>query len=179
MKYKSKIIILVSSFIALSAIMFLFVFGKLQARNLRLSTEVATERRALEQLQQEQRSFEQGKKDLENLQSRTVQPDDLFSRDTRVVKEIKTLEDLSTVHSLEMNLQVAGTAKNAQKVKSSNQVLFIPYTITVTGSFDKVLAFLDSMENLSFISPVKNIAMIAEKTGVVKATISADFYIKK
>ncbi len=179
MKYKSKIVILVVLFVFLTATMFLFVFGKLQNRNLRLSTDVATQRRALEQLQQEQKSFEQGKKDLENLQSRTVQPEDLFSRDTRVVKEIKTLEDLSAVHSLEMNLQVAGTAKDAQKVKSSTQVLFIPYTITVTGPFDKVLAFMDTMENLSFISPVKNVAMVAEKTGVVKTTISADFYIKK
>lgn len=179
MKYKSKIYIVVFSFFLVSAIMFLFVFGKLHDRNIRLSTDVSSKRQTLEQLAQEQRSFEQGKKDVEALKTKAVQPGELFSRDTRVVKEIKTLEDLSKINELDMTLLISGTAKNAQKVKSSAQILSLPYSVTVTGAFDKTLAFLDSIENLNFITPVKTLTISAQKGGVVKSTISADFYIQK
>ncbi len=179
MSYKSKIYIVIAGFVLLTLIMFLFVFGKLQERNLRLSTDVANQRRTLEQLAQEQKSYEQGKRDIESLAGKNIQPDELFSRDTRLVKEITTLEDLSQAYSLEMNMQIAGTAKDGQKTKSSSEILSIPYTLTLTGPFDKVLSFLDSTENLQFITPVKTIAISAQKGGVVKATISADFYIKQ
>jgi hypothetical protein len=179
MKYKSKIYLVTFIFFVIAAIMFLFVFGRLHDRNARLAAQVAAQRQTLEQLLQEQRSFTQGKKDLETLKTKPTQPDDLFSRDTRVVKEIKTLEDLSATYALDMNLQVSGTAKDAQKVKSSTQLLFVPYSLTVTGPFDKVLAFLDSSEHLSFISPVKTLTLSAQQEGIVKTTLTADFYIKK
>jgi len=179
MTYKSKISLVVAIFLAVAAIMFFFVFPRFHSRNVKLSLDVSSQRQTLEQLLQQQRSYEQGKKDLETLKTKPVQPDELFSRDTRVVKEIKTLEDLSKTYALDMSLQVSGTAKDAQKVKSSTQLLFVPYSLSVTGPFDKVLAFLDSAEHLSFISPIKTIAITAQKDGIVKTTLTADFYIKK
>lgn len=179
MKYKSKIYLVTLIFFGLAAIMFFFGFGRLHTRNVRLSSDVAAQRQTLEKLLQEQHSFEQGKKDIETLKIKSIQPDDLFSQDTRVVKEIKTLEGLSNTYTLDMNLLVSGTAKDAQKVKSSTQLLFVPYSIEVSGPFDKVLAFLDSAENLSFISPVKTLSISAQKGGVVKTILTADFYIKK
>jgi Tfp pilus assembly protein PilO len=179
MKYKSKIYLITLIFFALAAIMFLFVYPSLHSRNARLAASVASQRQILEQLLQEQRSFAQGKKDIETLKTKPIQPGELFSADTRVVKEIKTLEDLSKTYGLDMNLQVSGTAKDAQKVKSSNQLLYVPYSLSVEGPFDKVLAFLDSAENLSFITPVKTMSISAQKEGIVKTTLTADFYLKK
>jgi hypothetical protein len=179
MKYRSKTYIIALLFFVVAFVMFFFVFDKLQVRNTKLSADVAAQRKTLEQLLQEQHSFEQGKKDIENLKTKKIQPSDLFSRDTRVVKEIKALENLSKIYTLEMNLQIAGTAKNAQKVKSFSQILSIPYTVTVTGPFDQVLAFLDCTENLNFVTPVKSIVISAQKSGGVKTLISSDFYIKQ
>lgn len=179
MTYKTKIYALSLGFIVIVFIMFFFVYGRLQSRNTQLSTDVASQRKALEQLLQEQRSYELGKKDIESLKTRTVQPDDLFSRDTRLVKEIKTLENLSKANEVEMSLQITGTAKNAQKVKSFSQILSIPYSITIKGEFDKILAFLDSAENLSFVSPVKTINITAQEEGGVLTVVTADFYIKQ
>lgn len=179
MKYKSKINLVVLIFAVISFVMFYFVFGRLHDRNQKLSLEVADQRQTLDQLQQEQKSFEQGKKDIATIKTKSVQPEDLFNSDTHVVKEIKTMEDLSKTYALDMNLQVSGTAKDAQKVKTSTQLLSVPYSITVTGAFDKVLAFLDSTENLSFISPVQTLSVSAQKGGLVKTTVTAYFYIKK
>ena len=179
MKYKTKISLVAVVFAAIAAIMFFFIFPRFHSRNVNLSVEVSSQRQTLEQLLQQQRSFEQGKKDLETLKSKPIQPDELFSRDTRVVKEIKTLESLATTYALDMKLQVSGTAKDAQKVKSSSQLLSVPYSLTVSGPFDKVLAFLDSAENLPFITPVKTLVVSAEKEGIVKTILTADFYIKK
>lgn len=179
MNHKSRIYIVVGAFAVITAVMFFYVFGKLHGRNQNLSITVASERQTLEQLQEQQRSYEQGKKDVASLKAKPVQPEDLFSSDTHLVKEIKTLEDLSHSYALEMTLEVSGTAKNAEKVKTSPNILSIPYTITVTGSFDKVLSFLDKSERLAFISPVKKIAVSAQKGASVRTTVSGDFYIKK
>lgn len=179
MTFRLKIYVVVGAFIVLALAMFLLVFKSLQSRNAVLSADVADKRQSLEQLLQEQRSFEQGIQDLENLKTRPFQPENLFSRDTRVVKEIQILEDLSKIYSLDMVLQISGTAKEAQKVKSTSELLSVPYTMEITGPFDKVLAFLDSSENLSFISPVKTLNITALEDGGVKATLTADFYLKK
>jgi H+/gluconate symporter-like permease len=64
MNHKSRIYIVVGVFAVITAVMFFYVFGKLHSRNQNLSITVAAERQTLEQLQEQQRSYEQGKKNV-------------------------------------------------------------------------------------------------------------------
>ena len=167
-------------FVVIAAAMFLFGFGLLEGRNAAVGAEVTAKKQEYDQLLQEQKSYQAGKNDLATLKTKSVQPEDLFSQDTHVVREIKALEDLSKAGGLDMVLQVAGTAKEAQPLKNASGKLYIvPYTLVLTGPFDKVLNFIDNTEHLDFVTSVRTLTIAAQKGNVVKVSISADFYIKQ
>lgn len=162
------------------AIAFGYVFPKLNAKNLAAKESLNEKNTELAEFQEEQKSYELGKRDLGGLAEKPIKPEELFSKDTKVVKEVKTLEDLAKSLALESRLTVAGTAKNATKLPKANaQILTIPYTLSVQGKYDKVVNFLDYSEHLNFIMSYRTVTMVAEKDGLVKALFSGDFYILK
>ena len=85
---KVKIIILVAVFFLFALGMYLFGFGIMASKNQIVSDAIAQQNVELEVLLREQKSFEQGKKDLAILEKSQFPPDELFSSDTKVVKEI-------------------------------------------------------------------------------------------
>ena len=177
---KYKIIIVLAGFLLFAVGMFTFGYGILDKRNEALANTASQLKVEYDILQREQKSFQQGKKDVETLASKEFPPGELFSRDTKVVKEIQLLEQTAARYGVEMKLAISGTVKSAVKVPgTSSELLAIPYNMTLDGSFEDILKFIETSERLSFVTSANVVNITAIKQGQVRATISSEFYIKK
>jgi len=177
---KYKIIIAIVLFAIFGIGMFMYGYGILEQRNQILAT-AATERQAeYELLKREQKSFEQGQKDLADLARRPFPPADFFSKDTKVVKEIKILEDLASRFGVMLSLSITGTTKTALLAPGTlSEVYLIPYTATIEGSFENLIQYMQETEHLPFVTHTKMITASAIENGAVRAILNSEFYIKK
>jgi hypothetical protein len=178
--YKYKIIVAGVAFVLFAIGMFVYGYNILDGRN-QVLADTATQRQAeLEMLRREQRSFEQGKRDLANLAAREVPPEELFSKDTKVVKEIRSLEETAARFGLSFKLAIAGSTKTALVFKGASSELFIiPYTATVEGSYDELHSYLQEAEHLPFVTHTTKLSVTALESGDIRAILSSQFYIKK
>lgn len=132
---KTKIIMVIAGFIIFAVLMFTFGYKILGHKNQALADGAAEQRKQLEILQREQRSYEQGKMDLAKLKDSPYPPEELFSSDTKVVKEIQQMEESAQRYGLEMKLSVNGTSKNAIRVPATAAELYsVPYLLTLEGN---------------------------------------------
>ncbi len=177
--YKYKIYALSAAVGAAALVFFLFIYSWMNSRNQVLSDAVAVKNQEYAEVLAEQQSYELGKKDLVALQSKPLQPGDLFSQDTKVVKEIKTLETLADSLGVDFTLEVSGTIKTAPKLKTATGQLYaVSYTVILEGPFDKVVNFIESTEHLNFVTQTKALSLGVMEEGGVRATLSSEFYIK-
>lgn len=179
LNYKTKTILIIVGFILFAVGMVWFGFGIIGNKNQATADEIAKKRIELGLLEKEQKSLEQGKKDLAQLASSTYPPENLFSKDTRVVNEIQRLEEASKQAGVELNISVTGTQKTAEKVKGvSSDLITIPYTITLNGSFANELTFMQYMEHMPFITHADDITIIVSSADKTKMLIRSKFFIK-
>lgn len=177
---QTKIIILAIGFVLFAAGMYLFGYGIMAGRNQVLTDAIAEQNVQLEVLQREQKSFEQGKKDLAILEKSTYPPDELFSQDTKVVKEIQQIETAAQRYGVELSLSVSGSAKAAKKVEGTASELYVvPYTITLNGSIDNILQLIQAIERMPFVTHVNTLSIMASPEDQTKTVIASEFYIKK
>lgn len=176
---KFKIISLIVGFALFILVMFLFGYGIMGDRNQSLAEDVSQRRLELEVLLREQRNFEQGKKDLAKLEEAMYPPDELFSRDTKLVKEIQQLEAAAQAYNLGMKISISGTTKTATKVATTTGELFsIPYTLTLEGAFSDTLMFMQTMEKLPFVTHGKEVSVSVGAENKSITVIASEFYIK-
>lgn len=179
MSFKIKNYILIVILAIVFLLLFFYFFGLLDASNQKTASEIQSKQTELASAQAEQKSFLQAQKDLEALKLKTIQPQDFFNNDTHLVKEIQSLEQLSQTIGVDLTLQVSGTAKAAAKLGSaSSPVVFIPYTINLSGDFAKVVTFLQSLQHTTFVTQIQSINISALPKGQARAVLSAQFYIK-
>lgn len=177
---KTKIIVVVVLFILFAVGMFLFGYGIMASRNQVIADQIAERKIELESLKKEQRSFEEGKKDLAQLKDSLHPPEELFSSDTKVVKEIQQLEATALRYDLELRISVSGDAKTAVKVPGTSGELYaIPYTISLDGEFGNILKFMQTVERLPFITHAKAVSVNATSKDETNTSITSEFYIKK
>jgi Tfp pilus assembly protein PilO len=178
---KIKIVILVVAFALFAILMFMYGYDILATRNQALADAAAQRHLEYEVLQREQRNFDQGKKDLAELSEKKHPPTDLFSKDTKVVKEIQMLEATAARFGLTMSLNVSGTVKTAPKVPGvSGELYLVPYIVVLNGPFEDIMRYIQAIEHMPFVSYTKLMSLSyddVEKN--VQATINSDFYIKK
>lgn len=180
MNNKVKIIILAIAFVLFAVGMNLFGFAVMGNNNEDLSNAISERNVELEVLQREQKSFEQGKIDLAILEKSDFPPEELFSRDTKVVKEIQQLESAAQLYGLELTISVSGSVKDAKPLPGTNSGLFvIPYTITLEGNPNNILMFIQASERMSFITHIKGLNMSVRTEDMTTAVIRSEFYIKK
>ncbi|HMQ01653.1 MAG TPA: hypothetical protein PKD79_01120 [Candidatus Doudnabacteria bacterium] len=177
--YKIKLVLLIVIFLAFAGAMFTFGYGILEARNQARLDIVVEKGLELEILQREQRNFEQGKRDLISLEEKAYPPQDLFSKDTRVVTEIKALEILAQRYNLDFDLTVTGTAAEASKATGvSGELLQIPYLVSIEGPYNNILKYIEAAEHTTFINQTQSISLRALDNGMTKADIISKFYLK-
>jgi hypothetical protein len=176
---KYKIYGLIVVMLIVTGIFFGFVYGWMDGKNAVIGQALADKNQEFAEVFAEQQSYELGKKDLVTLEAKPFQPDDLFSQDTKVVKEIKTLETLAQGLELSFTLRVSGTVKTAPKLaKATAQLYTVPYTVILEGPFDKITNYIETTEHLNFVTATKTIRVEATEGGQTRATLASEFYIK-
>lgn len=180
MKAKNKIILALCFWVIVSAMMFFYFFDILDEANQKTLDSMAQQKKDLASLKAERESYRLAKEDLEDLAKQTYQPNDFFSRDISLVKEIQTLEALGEQMGVKMQLTgVSGTAAAAAAAKTNTPLAVIPYNINLTGQLGQVVKFIETLENLSFITKTNSLSINAGEGGNVSAALGASFYIKK
>ncbi len=175
-----KLFIVIVAFAVFAALMFSYGYGIIENRNQGRLDLVNQKNLEYEVLLKEQKNFEQGKKDIEALNSKAFPPQDLFSKDTKVVKEIRDLEEYANRYDLEMELKVSGTSKTAIKVPGvTSELLLFPYTVTVTGAFNNIMQYIEAVEHATFITQTKAVDFTSLESGLTRAELSSEFYLKK
>ncbi len=176
---KNKIILLVILWLCLSVAMFMYFFNILDVSNRALVIANQQKKKEKAQLAAQFESYKQAQGELLQLSKESFQPENFFSRDITLVNEIKTLEGLSEKYNLTMELSgISGTVNTAPKAQTVSVLLVIPYSINVKGSLAQVVDFIETLENLSFITNVNNVSVNAADKGSVAASMTADFYLR-
>lgn len=176
--YKYKISILAIVWLVISAIFFGFGFSYVNNNSQAKVTDILELKKEQLELQEEQKSFQLGKKDLDTLREREIQPENFFSLDTNLVKEVSVLEELAAVNDVELTLGLSGKSSTLKKAETVGDLLEVPYSLQLEGSYPNVLNFIASAEKLNFITHFRTLSMLAITAGKVNASISALFYIK-
>lgn len=180
MPIKTKIYLTFVIWLGVCGAMFMYGFGILDGQNQLTAAKVATEKTAMQQLQQQQQSYIQAQQDLKKLSQEKMQPDDFFSEDVTLVKEIETLEGVASKAGVQVSLGgISGTVNSAPKASTKSSLFLEPYSMSITGDFFKVVDFIQAMEQLSFVTTVSQITVSSLTGGEVTMSLSANFYIRK
>lgn len=176
--FKKRIIVSSTCFVLFSFGLFGYLFPWFQRSNASLGERVLAERKEVLLLEAEQRNFEQGKRDLDALAQKTIQPADFFSSDTSLVQEIRTLEALTKSLGINLSLAVAGTIDKAPKAKAATEIRIIPLTMQVTGEYGSLVQFLENLEHLPFITSIHSVTVVPQEDNEVLLTLVGNFYVK-
>ncbi|MBI3231837.1 MAG: hypothetical protein HYZ51_02015 [Candidatus Doudnabacteria bacterium] len=177
---KSKIYFAVFVWAALSFVMFGLIFKKLNASNFESLERIRALKKEQAILEVEKASFLQGKNDLEQLSSESIQPGDFFSKDITLVNEIRRLENIARDLNIQMNLSgISGTLKSAKRAGTKAEIYQIPFTISAQGPLASIVSFMEYLENLEFLTSVNAVSISLAGEGKVSAMFSASFYLKK
>ena len=177
---KNKILGLLAAWLLLTLLMFWFFFGLLDKSNKNALDGMSQQRKDLAVLKAERQSYEQAQADLKRLEKESFQPDNFFSRDTALVNEIQTLERLGNKLNVNMQLSgISGTVSTALKAKTQTSLVQISYNINLDGDLSQVVDFIESLENLEFITNVNRVSITAAEGRRVSANLTAYFYIKR
>lgn len=177
--FKNRIFVLLVTLVVFLTSLFVYFFGLLDKSNNALVEKNSAEKKELLELEAEQRNFELGKQDLDSLSNRPYKPENFFSQDITLVKEIKELELFAKNSKVDLKLSVAGTIATAIKAKTIGDIYQIPYTIQVIGPFSNVVGFLKTLEKSDFVTHLTSANVNTVKSTEVNAVFSGLFYIKK
>lgn len=176
---KNSIISASVVFVLVSAAVFGYLFPLFDSANTKLSEAVAAARKEYLEVQAEQQSVEQGKRDLATLAAKPVQPENFFSGDTSLVGEIKVLEDLAKSLAVDLDVSISGTAATAPKAKTTTDIRVIPFTIQVEGEYVSIIQFIEYLEHAKFVTYVKTVTINPAGRSLMSARLDGNFYIKK
>ena len=177
---KPKIYLALAIWLIVCFVVFSYVFKFLERANKQTKSKIDQQNKELTVLEAEKESFDKAKEDLSNLSQKDLQPEDFFSKDITLVNEIKTLETLAQNLGVELNLSgISGTTKTAPKAKTQGDIVIIPYSISLNGQFSKTVDYIESLENLPFITRLTALSINAAASGNVNANLTANFYLRK
>lgn len=177
---KNKIYLGILVWLVLVGSMFGYFFGIINTSNTAVIQKIADGKKQLKLLQVQLSSFNLAKQDLKTLKEQPYQPDNFFSRDVTLVNEIKTLEGLGQKYNVQLSIGgVSGTINNAPKAKTQGSIVFIPYSLTLTGPLSNAVDFIETLENLSFVTNVDNVNISGAGGGDVNVSLAAYFYLRK
>lgn len=180
LSHKNKIIVAGCCFVIVTAVLVSYIFPLFDKTNAALAGKTLDARKEQAELEAEQRNFELGKRDLTNLAQKPFQPDNFFSNDTSLVKEIKILEDAAKNLSIDLATTVTGTVGSAPKAKTTTDIRMVPTTVQAIGSYVALMQFMQTLEHLSFIMNVKTITISpTDVSDRVSLSLTGNFYVKK
>ena len=176
---RNKLFALIALWVILTAAMFMYFFKILDNSNQLVISSIADQEKTLTQLSSERDTYVQGQKDLDEMAKNVEQPENFFTTDVTLVRELQTLEQWANRLNVRLELSgLSGTVKGATLVGNDGNVVTVPYSMTITGPFTKVVDYLQVLENLDFITTVTSLNMASGAGDEVTANIGALFYIR-
>jgi Tfp pilus assembly protein PilO len=176
----SKIYLTLIIWLGLCVFMFVYGFNILGASNSQALADISRQKSQLLALEAQQQSYLLSQKDLQQMQGEKIQPEDFFSVDITLVKEIETLENLGKSLGVQLSLNgISGTVSTLPKGAAEVELYTLPYSIGVSGSLQKTVDFIETLENLDFITTLNSLSLDSSGDGNVSASMGANFYIRK
>jgi Tfp pilus assembly protein PilO len=177
---KNKIYLAVFLWLVLCASMFGYFFSLLNKSNKELTSQITAKSRELQLLEAEQQSYKQAKTELDKLKRERYQPERFFSKDAALVDEIRTIEKVAGDLNLDITINgLRGTLKEHTKANTQSEVYVVPFSMNVVGTFADTVTFMETLENLHFITNVNTVSVNAGSAGQVNAALVSNFYLKK
>ena len=179
LKAKYKIYIVCFVWVVLVAAMFWYGFKIIDQSNAILVSSFADQQHKLAVLQAQQQSYKQATSDLTKVQNEKYPPDQLFSKDTTLVHELETLEALATSTNVNMTVNgLSGTIKDFHPAPTKSSIFEVSYGLSLTGSLNDCLAFLEGLEHLQFVTVSKSLSLNSVDSDKVDINLSAYFYLR-
>ncbi len=176
--FKTKIYIVCAVWLVLVLVMFMYVFKIFDNSNAALVESFAKQQHDLAVLLAQEESFKQANSDIKKVELQKYQPGVLFSQDVTFVNELRKLEALGQSTGVQLQINgIAGTVKSVPKAPTLSNLLQIPYGITISGSLDSSLSFLQHLEHLPFATTVNSIS-VGSGDNEVSISLGGMFYIK-
>jgi hypothetical protein len=114
------------------------------------------------------------------LAKKQYQPEDFFSKDVTLVKELRILEDWADRLGVKIQISgISGTIASVPKAKTQTSLAVIQYGISINGEFSQVLNYIQVLENLSFITSISSMNLNNSDRGNVSAGVTASLYLRK
>lgn len=180
MGVSGKIYLTLAFWLALCSLMFFYGFNILGSSNRLALTDIAEKKTQLLQLQAQAESYQLAQKDLKQMEGEKLQPEDFFSVDITLVKEIQTLEGLAKSIGINLSLGgITGVISTVPNGQVEQELYVLPYSISASGSLEKVVNFIETLENLGFITKLNSLSISSAGSGNVNASMGANFYIRK
>ncbi len=178
--HKQKFVASLSVWLVSAVVMF-FYFLPIQQKNNLKTIDVIKVLNSKEQvLLAEKNSYLQTKKALEDLAQLEIQPENFFSKNITLVKEIKKLENLAQELNLEFTLSgISGNLQSATKAPTVSNIFLVPYSIHLEGGLDKTIAYIEHLENLEYINTINSLDISATNEQTVNVNLSANLYVIK
>lgn len=177
---KNKIIILSLFWVVLCAVVFGYLFGILDQANQKTVNSMAQQKKDLALLKAESESYKRARQDLQTLSEKSYQPENFFNRDITFVNEIRSLEDWASRLGVDVQISgISGTVAGAPKAKTTTPIAVFPVGISISGSLEQVVKYIQVLENLSFVSNINAVNLGNGSAGKIGANLSANFYISK
>lgn len=177
MDIKTKIYLTLVVWLVLCGGMFLYGFKILDGTNRAALNKISSQKDQLLSLQAEAENFRLAQQDLQDMAKKPAQPNQFFSEDVTLVNEIERLENLGQTMGIQLSIGgIGGTVNTAAKAKTKSTLYLIPYSLSVNGTLRQVVDFMETLENLEFITSLHSLA-ISTAGGSVNASMSSEFYI--
>ncbi len=177
---KNRILILCAVWLIFSLLMFMYGFKIFDEANQKTLDSMADDRKNLAILENENLSFKQTQADLQKMAGEALQPQDFFSQDISLVKELQVLENLAGKYAVDMQLSgVAGTIDSLPQAPTQTSLAVVPFGISLRGDLGSVVNFIENLENLGFITNVNGLTISSGDKNVVSVNLSANFYLRK
>jgi len=177
---KNKIVALAAVWLAVCLVMLFYFFKILDSGNEAQLIAMAGDRATLAVLQAERDSYNRAQQDLDQMAKESIQPDNFFSSDIAFVKELEILENLSQKLNVQFAISgISGTVATAAKAPTVTPLVTVPAGISLTGDLNSTMAYVETLENLSFITNVSGININSADKGNVSVNLTASLYLKQ
>lgn len=175
-----KIYLTLLVWLALTVGAFFYGFPTLADGLVKLQTSHQAQIDTRDKLVAQAKALEKMKKDLEALKKESIQSQDFFTSDTKLVNEIKHIEGIAQNTKTALTISISGSAdKAAAAPDTKSKLAIVPYTISLEGAFPDTINFLKYLENSYFISPVNGLSINSDGTDIVTTKILTNFFIYK
>ncbi len=179
MEIKTKIYLTLVVWLAVCGAMFLFGFKILQASNKLALGKISEQKNQMLALEAQAENYRLEQEDLENMQKQKMKPQDFFSQDITLVQEIETLENLGKKMNVDLSLSgIAGTITSIAKAPTKSQLFVVPISVSVSGSLSNVTDFIETLENLDYITTPHSLNVSTAGSGEVNSSLSVTLYIR-